>query len=168
LTSAEKEDVFKLLKTLNKVSGPAALTESQVSYVFERLWPDFETRLNSLSAGSIARTNKPQSGVNQILEELLELARFQQKYLSSPELLLPPDYLAAIASRFGNSLSGVPFDYPAWRDLQIAIDAANVALRRFAEGQAIKADEVQSVVSRISDPAEVLLRKVRDLAQQMR
>jgi hypothetical protein len=164
LTSAEKEDFYKLLATLNKVAAPLSLPEQNLNYVFAKLWPDLEARLTGLSTALPTNAVKRNAGAHEILEEILELARFQQKYLRSPEMLLPPEYIATLVSRFSSSsVAGVPHDYPAWRELQIAIDAANVALKRFAEGQSVKSDEVQAVVSRIIDPAEVLLRKTREM-----
>ncbi|MCK2020518.1 TIR domain-containing protein [Peribacillus frigoritolerans] len=102
LTAYEKEEVRKLIKSINKAAGDQGLEETRLYSVFEVFWPVLETKLNNvLLEGSTAQENNG-SKVNQeiernnpnepILEELLELSRSQQKLLNSPNDLIPTNY----------------------------------------------------------------------------
>ncbi len=93
-TVFEKEDVKKLLMTLNKSCGEAGLKEELLTKTFEVWWPNLEESLTSIKS---KRSEEEQdisekSFNNEMLEEILELSRTNQKILRSPEILLPPEY----------------------------------------------------------------------------
>jgi len=89
-TIFEKEDIKKLLKTLNKACGEDKLTDERLEKAFEVWYPTLEEELNRIKStpeGKEAEDNKKMSGSgkNEILEEILELSRLNQKLLRSPE-----------------------------------------------------------------------------------
>jgi hypothetical protein len=93
-TLFEKEDVKKLLITLNKSCGETGLKEDLLSKTFEVWWPNLEGALNNIKSEK-SKEEKEISGkdlTNEMLEEILELSRTNQKILRSPDVLLPPEY----------------------------------------------------------------------------
>lgn len=97
-TIFEKEDVKKLLVTLNKSCGDAGLKEELLSKTFEVWWPNLEESLNAIKSEESDRDEEhsEKNLSNEMLEEILELSRTNQKILRSPEILFPPEYLEYI------------------------------------------------------------------------
>lgn len=93
-TIFEKNDVKKLVLSLNKACGNNGLKEELLNKSFEIWWSILEESLNKIKdeKQDEKTESKEKSTKNEILEEILELARTNQKILRSPELLLPPDY----------------------------------------------------------------------------
>lgn len=97
-TIFEKEDVKKLLVTLNKSCGDSGLKEELLSKTFEVWWPNLEDSLNKIKSekSEEEKGNSDKSLNNEMLEEILELSRTNQKILRSPEILFPQDYIEFI------------------------------------------------------------------------
>lgn len=93
-TVFEKEDVRKLVIAINKASGEHALKEDLLGKTFDKWWPDLETKLQSLKSSQSsdipAVEKAPQ---DDIIEKVLDVVRTNQRLLTSPEQLLPVDYL---------------------------------------------------------------------------
>lgn len=87
-TIFNKDDVFKLVKTLNKACGEEQLTDERLDKAFNVWWPplkqdleklvDFQETENASGASHIDENNE-------ILEEILNLSRLNQKLLRNPE-----------------------------------------------------------------------------------
>jgi hypothetical protein len=88
-TIFEKEDIKKLLKTLNRACGDEKLADERLDKAFEVWYPTLEEELNKISPP--AEINKPEETneleptANKILEEILELTRINQKLLRSSD-----------------------------------------------------------------------------------
>ena len=87
-TTFTEEDVKKLMKTLNKANGDGRLTDEQLEKAYKVWWPTLQTELNKLR--SFKEKNKEDKGEsppssNEILEEILDLTRINQKLLRTPE-----------------------------------------------------------------------------------
>lgn len=101
-TIHEKDDIKKLLCSLNKACGPSCLDESRLDKIYDVWWPRLDKNLNAIQDNppeileSEQRKAKNDSANSSILEEILELVRNQQKLLNSPETILPSDYLQHI------------------------------------------------------------------------
>lgn len=100
-TIFEKEDVRKLILSLNKCCGESSLKEELLVKSFEVWWPSLESSLNEIKTQNggerveaVETTDKILK--NEILEEILELTRANQKILRTPEILLPPEYFEYI------------------------------------------------------------------------
>ncbi len=96
VTVYKKEDVLKLLISLNNSCTDQKLPEERLLKAFELWWPELERNL------IIEDVDLIQQGVNNesnnahndaILEEILSLLQTQQKILRRPEEILPPDYI---------------------------------------------------------------------------
>lgn len=103
-TIFEKEDVKKLLVTLNKSCGDAGLKEELLSKTFEVWWPNLKESLNAIKSekSDNEKDYSEKKLNNEMLEEILELSRTNQKILRSPEILLPPEYFELIMREKGN------------------------------------------------------------------
>lgn len=99
-TVNEREDIEKLLTSINgHLEKEEQLEEQALRRTFEVWWPQLEGVLASIQVNSEEQDHRgggKQSHKEEILEELLELARTQQKLLRSPEELFPPDYVVHI------------------------------------------------------------------------
>lgn len=98
-TVFEKEDVKKLVLTLNKACGSSALKEDLLIKTFEVWWPNLYESLDAIKNEDNPEPDKDhgeKSFKSEMLEEILELSRTNQKLLRSPEALLPPDYFEFI------------------------------------------------------------------------
>lgn len=73
---ANKDDTRKLLHTINRALDREALTDSQLDNAFEKWWPDLEQRLEHIPD---VREPEPQRANREILQEILELARAQER-----------------------------------------------------------------------------------------
>jgi hypothetical protein len=106
-TIYERDDLGKLLHSLNNSSEPRCIDETRLDGVFDVWWPKLQETLDPLLVGSTipsqpsekSRERRPAGGQSEILEELLDLARNQQKLLNSPEMLLPPGYFENILAQ---------------------------------------------------------------------
>lgn len=86
-TRARKDDVRKLVFTINNTLADAKLPESELSEAFEVWWPKLEERINR--AGEIEATTQPVRTDRELLEEVLNIVRDQKaaaEYLTSPKM----------------------------------------------------------------------------------
>lgn len=97
-TIFDKDDVKKLLLTLNKACGDAGLKEELLSKTFDVWWPNLEESLEAIKGEPLEeeKTSIDKIFRNEMLEEILELSRTNQKLLRSPEVLFPPEYIEFI------------------------------------------------------------------------
>jgi hypothetical protein len=76
-TKAQKDDVLKLLKTLNSALGNAALQETHIDEAFEVWWPRLESLLKNLPIDD--SKTKPHRPDRELLEEILSVVRNQNR-----------------------------------------------------------------------------------------
>lgn len=58
-TDPTKEDMFKLVKAINRLSAESALSEMQLIKSFEKWWPDFEDGLVEAQKNAESKTDEP-------------------------------------------------------------------------------------------------------------
>lgn len=94
-TIFDKDDIKKMVKTLNQACGDAGIPETRLDKSFDVWYPTLEAGLNELK--STTTSNDENKEVNdslhssEILEEILELSRDNQKLLKSPDVKLYDD-----------------------------------------------------------------------------
>ena len=98
MTSTNKDEVFKLFKSINANLNEKKLNDELLSKAFEAFWPTIDEKLRSISSKVTTPTQNKKDKENEQapIEEILELIRYQHKLLKSPEELLPPQYLQSI------------------------------------------------------------------------
>lgn len=93
-TIFQKEDIKKLIKTLNKACGEGSIPEARLDKAFEVWYPTLEEELSKIketiepveSKGEVAKSSTETENISsEILEEILELARSNQKLLRNPD-----------------------------------------------------------------------------------
>ncbi|WP_051946421.1 TIR domain-containing protein [Verrucomicrobium sp. BvORR106] len=91
----EKDDVYKLIRSINnRVPDDRRLKESALERAFEVWWLQLESALNKIEGSRKAPLPSDPSGKrSEILEEVLDLVRQQQRILTNPEGILPPSYM---------------------------------------------------------------------------
>jgi len=95
-TAFAQEDVRKLVESINTKSADAERVDAAtVKKTFDKWWPELEKELDLILQQVPAKLKSSQAPSKQetMLEELLELARSQQRHLSDPESVLPLRYL---------------------------------------------------------------------------
>lgn len=94
-TIFEKDDIKKMVKTLNKASGDSGISETRLDNYFDVWYPTLESKLNELKSEIVStnESDEEQSGEHssEILEEILELSRDNQKLLRTPDTKLYDD-----------------------------------------------------------------------------
>ena len=89
-TDCTKDDLKKLLQTLNNVCGAQGLTESRLDSAFEHWYPDLEAELNKIKSETSDKTEEaPNVDVaesSEILEEILDVSRTNQRLLRNPDV----------------------------------------------------------------------------------
>jgi hypothetical protein len=165
-TIYENEDIGKLLHSLNNAAAPASLDDARLDGIFQVWWPKLQELLGNLASSTpepgegsgVSVTRTIPAAQSQILEEVLELVRSQNKLLNSPEALFPPDYLAHVVQQADRS---------SLRDLGPYRDAFEryVELREFLAGlkddEAIPVGELREKVDRVGAPLEWAARHMR-------
>ena len=99
----EKEEVFKLIKSINnRLDEPLKLSDAHLDKTFKVWWPQLDSALGDLMEHVDelqVEASHPKDNTSEILEEMLELVRMQQRILTDPERLLPPEYFGSILER---------------------------------------------------------------------
>jgi len=86
-TIFQKEDVKKLVKSLNKACGENAIADTRLEKAFEVWYTPLEEELNKLKDVDDDKQKEDEENTgytSEILEEVLELARSNQKLLRNP------------------------------------------------------------------------------------
>lgn len=116
-TVLEKDDIKKLLKTINKSCGDSAINEDLLEKTFNIWWPNLEESLdNIMEEKSEDKPSSKKLNNDDMLEELLELARINQKFLRSPETILPVDYVRNVVG-FRPNNGTVPLEINLYNEL---------------------------------------------------
>lgn len=92
MTIYEREDLWKLVSSINRACTPPCMDEGRLFKSFDRWWPDLDAALDAIieqdgDATLIEHPSRPVSN-DDILEELLELMREQHKIVTSQEARL--------------------------------------------------------------------------------
>jgi hypothetical protein len=82
-TRAVKDEILRLVKTINNALGDSALSETHVEEAYEVWWPRLEAQLNNLPSEDITQPERPD---RDILEEILALVRSRER----PQLSASP------------------------------------------------------------------------------
>jgi len=108
-TIFDQDDIFKLLKSINKrIDEEERLEEAKLERAFGVWWNELESSLKGIpTENEKPSTHKGEesdsSKKSEILEEVLHLVRDQHKIMSNPDRVLPPDYLEFVFERSGFS-----------------------------------------------------------------
>ncbi len=161
-TACEKEDVKKLVHTINSVCQSESLELRRLDTVIDMWWPRLEEELNRLLKELKTQQKSEEKEVvvsqqnesSEILEEILELTRRQQKILSSPDQVLPPDYIQYIFGKMNFN----KVNMGALRALDRSLLSAKVEILERNEDEMMPVNEIKSLFEKIYEPAKYIIR----------
>lgn len=88
-TIFDKEDIKKLVFSLNKACGTETLADDRLEKAFQVWYPTLEEQLKNLLESRPTQPQPepkiPENGASEILEEILDLTRNNQKLLRNPD-----------------------------------------------------------------------------------
>ena len=175
ITVYKKEEVFKLLISLNNSCTDQRLPEDRLGKAFELWWPELERNLkiediDIIQQGVSSESNNAQNDA--ILEEILSLLQTQQKILRRPEELLPPDYLIELINKSDVKKSSKSIPLGAYRELFEVYDRLriliieNLSILRSTEliDESIlrRAEKIAMLCDALGEPIFYMQRKVSD------
>lgn len=105
MTSATKDDMLKLFKSINANLGDSKLADTVLAATFDAFWPKIEESLGAISDQPISSSDDFHNVDQKTIEEILELVRYQHKLLKNPSELLPPEYIYEVVRRMDRSIS---------------------------------------------------------------
>lgn len=160
----EKEEVRKLMTSINSACGESRIADDRLNNTFNMWWPNLEDSCAKLKnefekqEGVIKASDKAKQ--EDILEELLNVARSNQRLLRTPEGILPPDYFHSLfrqERRMVNMSNNRSF-----REVMMSIDVLDkltsdglvLAEAYMAQGKAIDAnmfDNLQTTSRRLQE-----------------
>jgi TIR domain-containing protein len=79
LTLVNREDVEKLLGTINAADKDAALDKDRLRKSFNRLWPEFESELNKIREAHKTSRKAPERSEKELIAEILDIVRALQR-----------------------------------------------------------------------------------------
>lgn len=84
-TKFNKEEIKKLLESINNSCNESKLEQKSLDDTFEMWWPRLEEAINTILKEAKSSTKTQKRSDREILEEILELARSNSKSLLSPQ-----------------------------------------------------------------------------------
>ncbi|MBY4767334.1 TIR domain-containing protein [Burkholderia ambifaria] len=101
-TVFERNDVFKLLTSINSAHTGGSLESDRLTAAFDVWWPKLVEKLAAISPSDPSRLDSrvdrsATTDMSDVLEELLDLTRRNHKILRDPASLLPAEYLSQVA-----------------------------------------------------------------------
>lgn len=170
-TLYDKKDFFKLICSINNALGEQKLKDDKLKATFEIWFSQLKEKLDALlgetSSVQPEQTTDKYEDVNQdILEELLELSRSQQKMIRNPEVLLPQEYFREMF----NSLGFIDPNHRAWRDLEIYFSKLNYQIDRLSDEEITPEliKDIQEYKKKIASPIKYILRKDHNRSSHLR
>ena len=97
-TEFEKKDIHRLLGVINNGIGAQKLSSKTLDTVFEKWWPDLETKIDQI-LGESGEPNEPIRSDRELLEEILQLSR-RMTLRSATRKRLPPAALRDLLSSY--------------------------------------------------------------------
>lgn len=163
----EKEDIKKLIHSLNKTQDPPILNETRLDDIFNVWFPELEQKLDS-AIKEYKTIDKPikkedleiDRRFDEILEEILETVRNQQRSLSNPEQLLPKEYLINIFNEISGSSYGSSHIGEALGDIYRAWSLANKLIDICPEENK-PSEELIDAIKSIKSPLRYIMNRTR-------
>lgn len=86
----QKDDILKLLKTINSSETDGQLREEKLNKTFEKFWPEFETTFDAFVTSHKPDKTIPKRSTHEVVEEILEITRSLQNKKQESSLTLTP------------------------------------------------------------------------------
>lgn len=129
---ANRDDFGRMIKALNERVPQEAVSPDTIDKALMACWPSIIAELDAAKEEvppvetDIGGSKDQLERLDVILQELLLLNRSQSKMLSSPETLLPIEYLIQVNNTASKRIADTPevlsLDHPVWKDLANTIE----------------------------------------------
>jgi hypothetical protein len=153
-TKCEPDDMLRLIKGINTACGDHAIAEKVVEDTFSWGWPSLKEALEKISA--LPGQLEPGAGrsAEDLLREILDLTRAQQKLLSDPAELIPASFLEVLLR---STTSGMGLDLRA--DFEIALGGLLQAIAASRDAGEPGADDVAVCATRLQAVYERMINR---------
>jgi hypothetical protein len=163
-TVFEEDDVKKLLHSINSAMDTPCLEEGRLDSIYEVWWPKLKEKLDLLTGERDQQTEKTEqeqlgdSTSTEVLEEILELTRSQQRLLNSPEVLLPREYVEHV---FKEARPNLERGHPVYQDLSDSWRALldRIQMFGFPRHSSPEFDMLFDHLQRLEKPIRFILRR---------
>ena len=93
-TKFERDDMFKLLKTINGFQEKP-LSDEKLKNSFDAFWQQFKDKIEQIKNEGTDLEDKKTAKINvsETVDEILQIVRTQSALLNNPEKLMPEEYL---------------------------------------------------------------------------
>jgi hypothetical protein len=160
-TLDSKNEVFKLLQSINKQQKDAMLDEYRLQHSFDVWWPECEKRLTAIDPIVPAAHPKAKDKTikeQEVLEEILRIVIQQNRIINSPTDLIPELYLIDVLDKY-DSRRGVSIDHQAFTDLFDGVAALEKILPSMTE--CIEKVSLMDTMKAMSKAAEYIRSRTR-------
>lgn len=149
-TAYEKEDVRKLLYSINKACGEEGLEVSRLDTAFNLMWDNLKGQLDEIiqkyTCGETQEdVIEKANPTDDIMEQVLDLARSQQKLLNSPREFIPAEYLKEQITDALRSLSPLLPSTNEIDDVKRRLSRIQLHLRRFHEDYKVLSEKLEKI-----------------------
>ncbi len=90
-SSFNKDEMKKVMYTINNQLGDNKLKDSVLNDVFNKFWPDLEKKVNTILSKTTKTTTEEIRDQRDILEEILTLCRSSIQFLQAKEKVIPTE-----------------------------------------------------------------------------
>lgn len=174
-TINDKEDIKKLVSSINKSCAEVCLEDARFDKVFDVWWPELHEKLSNLKKENVADrldVKDKKSLKENIIEEILLLARNQQQLLANPTNLLPPDYLYSIFKDIMKDRRSLDVQDDLYFDIVRRFHAVRAKFRAFLgssdDDRTDELAELDASISRLADPILYLENQIKPLRRRPR
>lgn len=150
-TSYDRADVLRLVKSVNDSCEESSLDGTMIENVFNTWWPQLEKKLDAIVGEESDEATEPKRSTEDILVEILNVVRSQQRLLSSPSDLVPREYLRSMLKSDISARRGhlVYRDLARrWREVELA-----------AVGSSDSDDSLIDAIGGLRKPLEYVIRR---------
>ena len=156
-TIYEKDDVLKLIKSINSSNQDNPLDESLIDKSFDLWWPKFQEEMSKIEIKEPGKAKKTLNKTEAMLEEILELSRINQRILNSPESLLPPKYFEMLNRQNGMRQSYEVLDHPMFRRLiRTYHELYNYCNQELINNPIYESDDVTPIIKMLENLGEYI------------
>ena len=154
-TKCDPLDMLRLVKDINTACGDHAIAEKVVEDSFSLWWPALKKDLDELSLLPGQSESATGRSAEELLREILDLTRAQQKLLSDPAELIPASFLEVLLRN--HATSGIGLDLQA--DFEVALGGLLEAIDMSKEGDDLMIDEIAGCATHLQAVYERMIKR---------
>lgn len=151
LTLFQKEEIRKLIISINVAAGDERLEPSLVDRVFEKWWSELEQEIGKINFEEI-ENHLNEDTKEKIFEEIAVNIRSISRAISDPTQILPIEYFRHLMDEIREEGS-LPKDHPVWFDVEKMLTKISSLLK---ENEPAYTDEIFETVEKIRSAVDYI------------